>query len=718
MYRIVLRHLSGSKANQVEQFPLSQHKELIVGRDAAANVQFADTDVVVGRQHLKLAQNPANPAEFLITDLSSRNGTYLNRHRVVGMAVLKPGDVVQCGVNGPEFRFELEPETESLGSERRPAPTSPANLSPPVRPAAPPADSPLAHLASAARPPANAAPARPAAPVAEATVARAAEPRPELKPEPKPEPKIEKSNRPLLIGGGVLMGLVVLVAGFFSYRSFTATETNGTTKTTSTPLPNTAAATANPAPNVAAGEAEKDAQRAVWRIEVAPYLALGSGHPGKAASDFDKPDGVGFSPKGVLFATDAKNRRVQVWDVKTGARLGEFGHGVFGGEIVDVAVAPDETVYITDQSLNLAYTFVPPAPGALDEKGKPLGPYDYQFKGTRFGEQGFKKLGGIAIDSRGRIYVVDAHRNKVFRFNPDNTVDKTFKFEQNRGGVEGDTYLHGCEGIAIDESAGNLFIASEKDAVVEVFDWETGAYKHRLVGASLDAAEKPAGKHVFFGSVEGLTFARRHLLAVDESAGHIQIFNLDSPDVFNHDLAEYAAPQPNRPSGYQGFFGHGPLVNFEDKENLALQKQVKLGSVLPGQANPPGYFCSPDSIASYTDAASGETYIAIADQCNYRLIVYRWSDIGKALGQPITVAEVKPASVAAAKETVTPAAATPVKQASVAHTKVAAKHANVAPTNTRAKPVSATKPVITPKPVAAPADNGGKKKKKKDKHPY
>jgi len=58
-----------------------------------------------------------------------------------------------------------------------------------------------------------------------------------------------------------------------------------------------------------------------------------------------------------------------------------------------------------------------------------------------------------------------------------------------------------------------------------------------------------------------------------------------------------------------------------------LQHQVKTGSIIPGQANPPGYFCSPDSIASYTDQASGETYIAVADQCNYRLVVYRWSDL-------------------------------------------------------------------------------------------
>ena len=57
-----------------------------------------------------------------------------------------------------------------------------------------------------------------------------------------------------------------------------------------------------------------------------------------------------------------------------------------------------------------------------------------------------------------------------------------------------------------------------------------------------------------------------------------------------------------------------------------------MGAIIPGQANPPGYFCSPDSIATHT--MDGETYIAIADQCNYRLAVYRWSDIARALGTP------------------------------------------------------------------------------------
>jgi len=381
-------------------------------------------------------------------------------------------------------------------------------------------------------------------------------------------------------------------------------------------------------PAQSAHAAKADPAREAWRIEVEPYAILGSGRPGKGAADFDKPDGVAFTPNGLLMATDAKNRRVQIWDVKTKAHLGEFGHGVFGGEIVDIAIAPSGIALVTDQTLNLAYAFVPAPPGAVSDKGKPLGPYDYQFKGTRFGEQGFDKLGGVAIDSRGRVYAVDAHLNDVRRFNADGSVDSGWKFEKAR--ATGDTYLHGCEGVVIDEASGNLYIASEKDAVIQVFDWETGKYKGKLVGSTADATGKPAGQSVFSGAVEGLAIAGQYLFAVDESAGRIQIFDLRNPKVFNTDLAGFSATRRARNGGYKGFFGRPPLVDFEDKNNKTLQQQVKDGVIIPGQANPPGYFCSPDAIASYTDKEGGETYIAIADQCNYRLAVYRLSDINRA----------------------------------------------------------------------------------------
>lgn len=696
MTYLVIEHLSGSKAKQVEEFPVTLYPELLIGRDLAANIRFTDVETLVGRQHVRITQAAKDSPEFRVTDLNSRNGTFLNGVRIVGAALLRSGDVIQLGPDGPQFRFELRPSTESLASGpiesgAHPVPT----LDEPTSP-----NSPLGHMARPVTPP---RPEPVPVPVRN-YVPTPSEPAPR---QPPASGKVVKARTGLILGGVALAGVVALGAAYLGYRTFlapgseTGASPSASPSTTASPGPGGTTASGE-----AAGDAEKESDRTVWKIEVAPYRTLGGGRPGKGAADIDKPDGVAFSPKGLLYATDAGNHRIQVWDVKTGTRLGEFGHGIFGGEIVDIAVGPDETVFITDQTLNLAYVFVPPQPGQLDEKGRPLGPYDYQFKGTRFGEQQFEKLGGIAIDSRGRIYVVDAHRNDVHRFNPDATIDHSFKFEKNR--ADGTTYLHGCEGIAIDEGTSSLFIASEKDSTIVVFDSESGVYKHQFVGANLDAGDKPGGKHVFFGSVEGLTIARDHLFAVDESAGHIQMFDLKRPDSFNHDLTSYT-PAVNRPSGYRGYVGHGPMVNFEDKTNLELQKQVKAGSVIPGQSNPSGYFCSPDSISSYTDSATNESYIAIADQCNYRLVIYRWSDISKALGQPIAMTEVTSTPLPSPS----PAAVVKAAPALVARPKPKPAAVKRAPQPTVAKAKPTPTPTSEKKKSDSSTESGKKKKKKK-----
>jgi serine protease Do len=113
MERIVLRHLSGSKANQVEEFPLSQFNELIIGRDPSSTVKYdPDRDDLVGRQHARVTRDTLNPNEFLVTDLGSRNGTFVNKQRIVGTAKVRPGDIVQFGAGGPEFQFDVEPRQE------------------------------------------------------------------------------------------------------------------------------------------------------------------------------------------------------------------------------------------------------------------------------------------------------------------------------------------------------------------------------------------------------------------------------------------------------------------------------------------------------------------------------------------------------------------------------------------------------------------------------
>ncbi|MCI0661171.1 MAG: FHA domain-containing protein [Acidobacteria bacterium] len=691
MEHIVLRHVSGSRAKEEDIFKLADFKEITLGRELSSSVRFGDDEeFMVSRHHARIIQNPALPSLFLITDLNSINGTFVNDQRINGTYGLKKGDLVRLGLGGPVFRFDIEPRSELIADKQAPAPTvnlmgvPPPKLAQPNIPSAtPPSEE---HVASADK----AVGSR-----AQAAVSNQA--------------SRSRSGRGVL----VLMMIFALSAGVLIYRSY-GSEILTWLKNRGGSQPKLALTDADVGKyghvhlsGVDTAEVEKDTQRAAWRLDVQPYLVLGTGHPGNSASDFDKPDGVAFSAKGLLFATDAGNRRVHVWNVKSGARLGEFGRNIFEGAIVDIAVRPDNMVLITDQILNFAYAFMPPQPGALDDKGNPLGPYDYQFKGIRFGELGIKKLGGIASDSKARVYAVDTYSNDVLRFNLDGKADKTWKFEKLK--ADGDTYLHGSGGIAIDEAANNLLIASEKDAVIEVFDWETGAYKNQFVGAAKDSSGKPTGKNVFYGSVEGLAITRNHLLAVDESAAHIQIFDLSKPDAFNTDLVAYSPPQPRRAGGYRGFFGHAPLVDFEDKTNLELHNQVKTGSTIPGKANPPGYFCSPDSIASYTDQATGESFIAIADRCNYRVVVYRWSDVSKAMGDAPTLAMNNPKPVTRpAIKPVVKGVKRPVPKAAASSNRVASRPVVTKP----ARNPPADIPVI-PNPVV---EKGKKKKKKKNKN--
>ncbi len=113
MERIILRHIKGSKASQVEEFPTGQFAELMLGRDPASQIRFEpEKDDLVGRQHAKIVRDPADASRFLLEDLNSRNGTYINKSRVVGSMPINPGDVIQLGAGGPEIEFDLDPRPD------------------------------------------------------------------------------------------------------------------------------------------------------------------------------------------------------------------------------------------------------------------------------------------------------------------------------------------------------------------------------------------------------------------------------------------------------------------------------------------------------------------------------------------------------------------------------------------------------------------------------
>ena len=110
MEKLLLRHLKGSKAGETETFALSAYPELLIGRDPAAAVRFDPAqDDLVGRQHARITRDAPDATTFTLSDLDSRNGTFLNKQRVSGKVAIRPGDVVQLGAGGPEFEFDVDP---------------------------------------------------------------------------------------------------------------------------------------------------------------------------------------------------------------------------------------------------------------------------------------------------------------------------------------------------------------------------------------------------------------------------------------------------------------------------------------------------------------------------------------------------------------------------------------------------------------------------------
>lgn len=107
--KIVIRHISRNKAHQNEVFPVKMYQEVVFGREKSCQVRYdPERDDLVSRKHARISINGANPPEFSLQDLGSRNGTFVNRRRISAPVKLLPGDRIQLGAGGPECQFDLE----------------------------------------------------------------------------------------------------------------------------------------------------------------------------------------------------------------------------------------------------------------------------------------------------------------------------------------------------------------------------------------------------------------------------------------------------------------------------------------------------------------------------------------------------------------------------------------------------------------------------------
>ena len=118
--KLIIRHKSGSKANQVEEFALDNRDDISIGRDIRCDVNFDQVkDDLVSRRHMRITISKGEGLAFTIEDLGSSNGTFLNGEKLLNVQELLPEDVVQLGKDGPKFVFDINPRPKSMATRTR-----------------------------------------------------------------------------------------------------------------------------------------------------------------------------------------------------------------------------------------------------------------------------------------------------------------------------------------------------------------------------------------------------------------------------------------------------------------------------------------------------------------------------------------------------------------------------------------------------------------------
>jgi len=111
-----IRIVSGARAG---------HRELLdkpyigLGRHPLSDVRFdAEQDIDASTRHAAIL---LDGSQYVLRDLGSTNGTFVNGQRVAGDVPLKDGDVIRCGVHGPELAFTIlrDQEEQVMDAVRR-----------------------------------------------------------------------------------------------------------------------------------------------------------------------------------------------------------------------------------------------------------------------------------------------------------------------------------------------------------------------------------------------------------------------------------------------------------------------------------------------------------------------------------------------------------------------------------------------------------------------
>jgi pSer/pThr/pTyr-binding forkhead associated (FHA) protein len=96
------KFLSGARVGQTEAFAKAY---VGLGRHPLSDVRFdAERDLDVSARHAAIVRRGET---FVIQDLGSRNGTFVNGTRITGDTPLHDGDVIGFGAKGPAVEFRI-----------------------------------------------------------------------------------------------------------------------------------------------------------------------------------------------------------------------------------------------------------------------------------------------------------------------------------------------------------------------------------------------------------------------------------------------------------------------------------------------------------------------------------------------------------------------------------------------------------------------------------
>lgn len=97
---VTLSITSGERAGTTATF---DQPYILIGRHPQADLRFAPAgELTISSRHAALVRRDAL---YVLRDLGSTNGTYVNGERLESERVLGEGDVIQLGVRGPTVRF-------------------------------------------------------------------------------------------------------------------------------------------------------------------------------------------------------------------------------------------------------------------------------------------------------------------------------------------------------------------------------------------------------------------------------------------------------------------------------------------------------------------------------------------------------------------------------------------------------------------------------------